>query len=218
MEKEKKKPKRRRNNSVPLFYPDQIDFLPTFTPDNTFFTADTHFYSTGIIKHRPRFPDVETMNETLIRNWNETVPEDGVVFHLGDFCSEVPKEKVLELIGRLNGTILLINGNHDDIGLYRSKRFQERTTLKLLGYQWEVWLERKKILLNHYPYLCYAGEHEGVWQLFGHVHSGSDETGYDIPRLKHLLPFQYDVGVDNNDDRPVSFHTLKEIMRGRKGV
>ena len=126
MEKEKKKPKRRRNNSVPLFYPDQIDFLPTFTPDNTFFTADTHFYSTGIIKHRPRFPDVETMNETLIRNWNETVPEDGVVFHLGDFCSEVPKEKVLELIGRLHGTILLINGNHDDIGLYRSKRFQER--------------------------------------------------------------------------------------------
>ena len=125
---------------------------------------------------------------------------------------------MLELIGRLHGTILLINGNHDDIGLYRSKKFQERTTLKLLGYQWEVWLERKKILLNHYPYLCYAGEHEGVWQLFGHVHSGSDETGYDIPRLKHLLPFQYDVGVDNNDDRPVSFQTLKEIMKRRKGV
>ena len=54
-------------------------------------------------------------------------------------------------------------------------------------------------------------------QLFGHVHSGSDETGYDIPRLKHLLPFQYDVGVDNNDDRPVSFQTLKEIMK-KKGV
>ena len=79
----------------------------------------------------------------------------------------------------------------------------------------ERWITFVRDNLGHFPS---EFPHEGVWQLFGHVHSGSDETGYDIPRLKHLLPFQYDVGVDNNDDRPVSFQTLKEIMKRRKGV
>ncbi len=211
-----KKKTRRRQNAVPLLYPDQTYSLPTITPDNTFFTADTHFYSTGIIKHRPRFTSIEEMNDALIRRWNETVPEDGVVFHLGDLATELPKAKLIELINQLHGTILLIKGNHDDVGIYRCKEIQASTRFRFLGYQWELWLERKKILLNHYPYLCYAGEHEGVWQLFGHVHSGSDKTGYDIPRLRHLLPFQYDVGVDSNSYRPISFRELKEKMAERK--
>jgi calcineurin-like phosphoesterase family protein len=211
-----KKKTRRRQNAVPLLYPDQTYSLPTITPDNTFFTADTHFYSTGIIKHRPRFTSIEEMNDALIRRWNETVPEDGVVFHLGDLATELPKAKLIELINQLHGTILLIKGNHDDVGIYRCKEIQASTRFRFLGYQWELWLERKKILLNHYPYLCYAGEHEGVWQLFGHVHSGSDKTGYDIPRLRHLLPFQYDVGVDSNSYRPISFCELKEKMAERK--
>lgn len=206
----------RRHNATPLLYPDQIDFLPPITPDNTFFTADTHFYSAGIIKHRPRFTSIEEMNETLIRRWNETVPEDGVVFHLGDLATELPKAKLIDLINRLNGTVLLIKGNHDDIGIYRSKAIQVQTTLRLLGFQWELRLGGQKILLNHYPYLCYAGEYDGVWQLFGHVHSGSDETGFDIPRLQHLLPFQYDVGVDRNEYKPISFRQLQIIMREQK--
>ena len=49
-----------------------------------------------------------------------------------------------------------------------------------------------------------------VWQLFGHVHSGPlSRTGLDLPRLKMLFPLQYDVGVDNNDFRPVSFAEVK---------
>ena len=211
-----KKKTRRRQNAVPLLYPDQTYSLPPITPDNTFFTADTHFYSSGIIKHRPGFTSIEEMNETLIRRWNETVPEDGVVFHLGDLATELPQATLIELINRLHGTFLLIKGNHDDVGIYRCKEIQASTRLHFLGYQWELWLERKKILLNHYPYLCYAGEHEGVWQLFGHVHSGSDKTGYDIPRLQHLLPFQYDVGVDANSYRPISFRELKKVIGIRK--
>jgi len=105
---------------------------------------------------------------------------------------------------------------HKNVLSKRLLKRKLRQASHLLGYQWEIKLDGRKILLNHYPYLCYAGEYEGVWQLFGHVHSGSDKPGYDTPRLKHLLPLQYDVGVDNNKDRPVSFHTLKEIMRRKE--
>ena len=62
-------------------------FQNKFPGENLFFTSDTHFFHEGIIRfcNRP-FGSVEEMNETLIRNWNEKVPEDGTVFHLGDFA------------------------------------------------------------------------------------------------------------------------------------
>ena len=152
------------------------------------------------------------MNETLIKNWNEVVPEDGVVVHLGDLATHLSRDLLIALVQRLNGTILLMKGNHDDISLLRGVRFRKETGLQVLGYTWTMWLDGIKILLNHYPYLCYEGEYDGVWQLFGHVHSGQGTEGFDIPRLEHLLPFQYDVGVDGNGYRPVTFRRLQELL------
>ena len=52
-----------------------------------FFTSDTHFDHANIIKFCDRpFKDVEEMNWKLIKNWNDKVPQDGLVFHLGDFA------------------------------------------------------------------------------------------------------------------------------------
>ena len=43
-----------------------------------FYTADLHFLYEPLLSSRP-FATVEEMDETLIRNWNETVsPEDTV--------------------------------------------------------------------------------------------------------------------------------------------
>lgn len=36
------------------------------------------------LSERP-FKSVNEMDQEMIRRWNETVPEDGIVFHLGDF-------------------------------------------------------------------------------------------------------------------------------------
>lgn len=207
--------KKKRRIPVTPLYSDQMADLPSMDPEKVFFTADTHFFSEVVLGYRKRFADLDAMNETLIRNWNDTVPEDGVVFHLGDFAPDTPKEKMIELLNRLNGTILLIKGNHDDIGVFRSWEVMTQTRLHVVGYKWNMFLGRRKILLDHYPYLCYAGEYKGVWQLFGHIHSGQETKGCDTPRLQYLLPFQYDVGVDNNDDKPISFLRLKEIMDTR---
>ena len=74
----------------------------------------------------------------------------------------------------------------------------------------------QRIVLNHYPLLCYVGSNRKTWQLFGHVHSGPLSTkGYDLSRLVHLLPRQYDVGVDNNDFRPVSFCEVKSKIEAQ---
>lgn len=61
--------------------------IPTFAPDEVWFTSDTHFGHENIIRfcNRP-FRNAEEMNAELIRRWRETVPKDGIVFHLGDFA------------------------------------------------------------------------------------------------------------------------------------
>ena len=57
-----------------------------FDGSKVFFTSDTHFNHTNILKFCDRpFKNVEEMNETMIANWNCIVGMDDDVFHLGDF-------------------------------------------------------------------------------------------------------------------------------------
>ena len=97
-----------------------------FDGSKVFFTSDTHFYHGNIIRfcNRP-FKDVEMMNETIISNWNNTVGQDDIVFHLGDFC----------LGGSAEWTKILdrLNGNPCD-GVWREQPCQlESIHLKLHG-------------------------------------------------------------------------------------
>lgn len=180
-----------------------------FSGKNLFFTADTHFGEKYALRfgNRP-FDTVEKMNEGLIRRWNETVPKDGTVFHLGDFGK--PQWRILNNVAnRLNGEIYLILGNHDqdDYHSWMLGRF------KNVSCQKEIIVDGQHIILNHSPLLCFGGAYDGTWQLFGHVHSGPDSLrGKDTHRLIHLYPCQYDVGVDNNDLRPVSFYQIKSVI------
>lgn len=173
---------------------------------NLFFTSDTHFWHTNIIKYCNRpFIDIEEMNEEIIKRWNDKVGKDDIVFHLGDFafCGSSQYKTLLE---RLNGKITLILGNHD------WRNIKEGYISKFNGVyqQLRIKVDDQRIYLNHFPFLCYEGSWRGVWQLFGHVHSGPYNSGggLDYPRLKMLLPGQYDVGVDNNNFTPISYKEL----------
>lgn len=179
-----------------------------FDPGRVFFTADSHFNHANIIDYCNRpFDNVEQMDEVLINNWNRVVGSDDVVFYLGDFClgGSMVWTKILD---RLNGRIYLILGNHD----LRNLRRNVACRFESVALQMMVELEEQKILLNHYPFLCYDGADDGVWQLFGHVHSGSSSIGSDLFRLDMLYPSQYDLGVDNNAYSPVSFIQVKHII------
>lgn len=171
----------------------------------------THFYHRNIIRfcNRPYANEFE-MNEDLIKRWNDTVPEDGIVFHLGDFSWGNYKdwEKVRS---QLNGSIILIKGNHDET--YMTEKMNE--LFDFVTYQMKIEVEGRKVYLNHVPFLCYGGTYRDdetkVWQLFGHVHTNNRATiaGKDDERLNMLFPTQYDVGVDNNDFRPISWAEVK---------
>lgn len=185
-----------------------------FSPnDKIFFTSDQHFDHTNIIRfcNRP-FKSVEEMNETLIDNWNKKVPEDGIVFILGDFCfGGFPVWE--SILNRLNGKKYLIKGNHD---MKQNIQNEDRLNkmFEWVGFQMLIEVGNRKVYLNHYPFLCYGGSYRvgngAVYQLFGHVHSGPNNSGLDANRLAYLFPYQYDVGVDNNNYTPISWQEVEE--------
>ena len=152
------------------------------------------------------------MDEGLIQNWNRVVGKDDLVFDLGDFAFAT-NGRWKELLSQLNGHHYLILGNHDITRWPGDKTmglFEGVSTQLLLK------IDNQFVYLNHYPFLCYGGSYRNevnaVWQLYGHVHSGPNNTGKDSSRLNILFPYQYDVGVDNNNFTPVSWNEVCDII------
>jgi calcineurin-like phosphoesterase family protein len=177
----------------------------SLSEDKLFFTSDPHYGHENILKycHRP-FSSIEEHDEELIRLWNETVPEDGIVFIIGDigFCSETYLKTILN---RLHGKIYWIIGNHD----WRRITPGIMNRFECITQQMVITVDNKLVYLNHFPFLCYPdSDRHPVYQFFGHVHSGPLSGSSDISRLVHLNKRQYDVGVDNNEYKPISFQDI----------
>lgn len=189
---------------------------------NIHFTSDLHFGHENILKFCKRpFNSVEEMDEALIENWNSVVKPNDLVFNLGDFAF-APRWRWYEILGRLNGVHTLILGNHDitrwpgDNVMELFHRVEQQMILKI---------DERYVYLNHYPFLCYGGSYrspeQAVWNLHGHVHSSPNPTerrGKDEERLSYRFPYQYDVGVDNNNYTPVSWEQVKDIINKQINV
>jgi len=171
-----------------------LDLRNTLNPDKLYFVSDTHFYHKNIIKFTNRpFDNIHEMNKTLIENWNKKVPKDGIVFHLGDFGFGAPG-KIKEIIKQLNGTIVLIAGNHEKTVLKKEDiRNMFHSIHKLLEINVsdiESKNNTRKLTLCHYPLESWNKSHFGINEsihLHGHWH-------YDNHRV---ISGRVDIGVDN---------------------
>ena len=183
--------------------------------DKMIFTSDNHFCHENIIKYCKRpFRDVEENDDELIYRWNEKVPEDGIVFHLGDVAFGDPN-RVDKILEQLHGKIYLVIGNHD----WRRIVNQHKWRFELMTQQINMKIGKRHIILNHYPMLAFSGAWRGedaTYQLFGHVHTSPyTDEGLDQARMKMLFTSQYDVGVDNNDFTPVSWKEVDQIINNQ---
>lgn len=188
------------------------------TAKKLFFTSDTHFAHFRICHYCNRpFKSGSDMNNALIRNWNSVVPEDGIVICCGDFMlpHDTGYKEYAKYIAQLNGTIYLTRGNHDkiDIGEYFLKG---KNTPKLIVNDMRmINVKGTKIFAQHYPCLTFNGE----YQVYGHVHTLFDGTinGLDKDAMLKRKWNQYDVGVDQNKYKPVSYKELINIFNKNKG-
>ena len=178
-------------------------------PDKLFFCSDSHYGHFNICKycHRP-FQSRSEMDQTLIKNWNAVVPEDGIVVHCGDFMlphNEDIKE-YNKYLNRLNGRVLLLRGNHDIASL-------DWVSDKLIAVrdQAMIVVDGVKIFAQHYPCAAFNGD----YHVYGHIHTLADGTCYGIDGdvTKAMRKNTYDVGVDQNGYTPVSYWQLCDIFR-----
>ena len=178
-------------------------------PDKLFLTSDSHYGHFNICKycHRP-FQSRSEMDQTLIKNWNEVVPEDGIVVHCGDFMlphNEDIKE-YNKYLNQLHGRVLLLRGNHDRASL-------DWVSDKLIAVrdQAMIVVDGVKIFAQHYPCAAFNGD----YHVYGHIHTLADGTCYGIDGdvTKVMRKNTYDVGVDQNGYTPVSYWQLCDIFR-----
>lgn len=78
-----------------------------------FFTSDWHLghENSIVFDHRP-FKDLADMHRNIIVNFNKQVPKDGLTYFLGDIVIG-STEQAKEIIDQLNGTKVIVMGNHD---------------------------------------------------------------------------------------------------------
>jgi calcineurin-like phosphoesterase family protein len=165
---------------------------------NTFFTSDTHFSHANIIRFCSRpFSSADEMDHTIITKWNAKVAPGDRVYHLGDFMF-AQREKILAMTRRLNGHIILIEGNHDEIGDPKNYGFAGKHQLL------SIKLNGAHITMCHYAMRVWEKSHFDSWHLFGHSHGTLEPVGKT-----------WDVGVDYNNFEPIEFEELKKIMESR---
>ena len=126
--------------------------------------ADLHFNHTNVIKYdNAPFESVEEMNATIIRNWNNTVAKDDIVYVLGDFTLSRRTEFISEMCGSLNGHKVLVMGNHDTRKPADYVNCGFRTAIR------KPILVDPRVVLSHEP----PAEEDiffGMKYIFGHVH------------------------------------------------
>lgn len=145
--------------------------------------SDHHFDHTNIIRFSNRpFENIRQMNMTMITRWNSIVGPDDVVFHLGDFAFSSGRRIAL-LRSRLNGKIVLIQGNHDNAKLMRRCGFIVPN---------ERYIVYGGIFLSHEP----LGEDivKGNINIHGHIH-------HWLNKDRH----HFNVAVEQTNYYPVTF-------------
>ena len=190
-------------------------------------TSDTHFGHANILhlgEGRP-FDDIQKHNEMIVKNWNDRVSHDDVVFHLGDVALG-PWPDGLDYVRRLAGYKVLVPGNHDRISSVEKQARRDRFYVdyaevfddiadEVTEFQFN---SGEVVSLSHYPYVGDShdgdrfthirGVDEGVPRVHGHNHCQPDERESFTPNGTPQLA----VGVDAWGFAPVPENEVLEWL------
>ena len=176
-------------------------------------TSDCHFGHSNIIKYCKRpFKDVEEMDNTLIRRWNEVVSDTDTIYHVGDFSfgaipdsfrpvgskSLTEKAFVDSIVRRLNGKKVFIKGNHRE-----PPNTVDAAKVRFEGLNFTLVHEPQKASDAGF----WLSQKE--WLIHGHEHANNLVEFPFFRRDKH----RFNVSVELTDYKPISFSDLVTIIR-----
>lgn len=173
---------------------------------NTFIISDTHWShraATELFKLedgsplRP-FDTVEACDEAMVENWNRVVKPCDKVYHLGDVI--MPKNKKdAHIMLRLNGTKVLIKGNHDmESTAFYSQFFKDIRGSHML----------EKLVMTHIPV---HPDSLTRWRgnIHGHLHNHAVmKDGSEDPKY-------FCASVERINFTPIEFSVVNAIFKAR---
>lgn len=198
-------------------------------------TSDFHAHHDRPWIIEPRgFKTIDEHNETLIKRWRETVPENGIVFHLGDLVCGAgaadPEATFMSLVRRLHfGRLFLCLGNHNssqsqvyrsllkvlypDVYLAEAEVYPLTMALDgdpgrqitFLPEYLEASIGGQHVTLCHYALSSWHHMGKGTVMLHGHSHGS----------LKPTMNRRRDVGIEAYGG-PVSLACLLKEMEDEK--
>lgn len=177
--------------------------------------SDTHFFHKNLCgptlsswdRGYRNFSSLEEMNSTIIDNINNSVGEDDILLHLGDFMMG-PRHHIFSLRERIKcKEIHLILGNHDEVLTEGHKKYKKEYAdlFSSVSHYKEIRFDGTLIVLCHYPLGSWNEMGRGSINLFGHCHSNYSRT----------LGRQMDVGVDTNNMCP---YLLSDVVTKLKNI
>lgn len=188
---------------------------------NLWFTSDYHLdHEKALDLDERPFGNLREMWDTLINNYNNDVKHQDICYFLGDIAFKI---RSLEWFVRsLNGTKILILGNHDkgptpyldsgfDAVMYKSVILLHGKEVSISHCPlWGVYRENIALFTKPSPSMNWHGDHKEKNRKFsfvdygqaahihGHIHSRKGK-----PQSQRVEGKQFDVGVTANKYRPV---------------
>lgn len=158
------------------------------------------------------FRSIEEHDETIIANWNRIVKPEDSVFHLGDtFLNDM--DYGIECLNRLNGTIYLVQGNHDGTTkidhirmLCPNVKFANTLGMEPLlatTFKYHKW----NFYLCHFPMHIgdFINDDRKNYCLCGHIHTKD--------KWRDILMKSYHVELDCHHMFPVSIEEIVEDIK-----
>ena len=218
--------------------------------NNIWLTSDTHYNHSNLClgvstwndkeKSCRNFQTLEEMNELIVKNINDNVKENDVLYHLGDFSFGGIKN-IWEFRKRINcKNIHLIFGNHDhhissnkvlpkchskynydldeyiiyDNDPYPLSFVEDECRAKDLFLSTQHYLDlevnKQHLILSHFPIEEWDGIGKNYIHLHGHCH-GSKNNSLMNTEYKRI-----DVGMDWSEFRPYHIDEIFKLMKDRK--
>ena len=160
------------------------------------FTADLHFGHRFMAQLR-HWGSIDTMDFTLISEWNESVKPNDEVWVLGDFSFRNQAD-TKAIFAQLNGHKHLVRGNHDP-------KWVDRLGWESIHDFRRVKHEGVSYYCFHYPMLTWPNAHHGTIHLHGHSHGN----------LRAPESTRMDVGPDATGKTVINVEEIAEIMATR---
>jgi len=185
-------------------------------------TSDLHIGHNRDFVYQDRgFETIKEHDEALLRNWNELVAEEDIVYILGDVMLKSNLQDVdfsygISTLRKLNGRLIIIRGNHDSLD--KIERYRTCENVIKAG-DAAMYLDYPEVgsyhfYLTHYPTLV---SHKKLKQmksalinLYGHTHQKE--------RFYNDHPYMYCVCLDAHDMRPVLLDDIIEEVKKKKSA